>query len=493
MEKTFDITDFEASLKEHADDFTMMPSKRVWNGVYNRLHPGSKWPSITMGLLFMLALVGIGPMNNSTKNYNMDSQNPENTESINFGTGRDANKSRQPATQNTLPENSTVEKSGKTIGKIVPISSAMAGRTKVGDDSEAGNPLSAGTESATAPSWGDVRKITAPKNVSKPGVRISDEGSTLEKSVSKPLPVSTNVSGKMPENIPFAVAAFELSTEDLELLQILPSPTSDLTLPNDSSEISEAVTPPPVKKKRNKKVSWFYYIAPTVSSVYFTGKPMENHEPLSGLPSVIIYPDQVGNTMRVNARIGYKAGAEVKFTIAENWKLLTGAQLSYSGYNILSNKVHPSFAFLILQDEEGKAMPKKYMTFYGNGQGEDHVTLHNKSLQFSLPVGMEYSVWKKGTVEISVASTIEPIFVVKADAFILSSDGRNYISDPDLMRKSNVSGQLGTFISFNSSKLKWQIGPSVRYQLLSSYKNEYPVSEHLLDYGIRIGISRPGN
>ena len=66
MERRFDMSDFEQSLKDHADQFKMVPSKRVWNGIYNNLHPGSKWPSITIAILFLFTLITISRLNNST-------------------------------------------------------------------------------------------------------------------------------------------------------------------------------------------------------------------------------------------------------------------------------------------------------------------------------------------------------------------------------------------------------------------------------------------
>jgi hypothetical protein len=34
------------------------------------------------------------------------------------------------------------------------------------------------------------------------------------------------------------------------------------------------------------------------------------------------------------------------------------------------------------------------------------------------------------------------------------------------------------------------MGPQMRYQLLSSYKEDYPIREHLVDYGFKIGIQK---
>src|SRR5674476_293412 len=63
MERRFFMNDFEVSLKEHADQFKMIPSKRVWHGIYNDLQPGRRWPSVTMSLLLIFTLVVIGHLN----------------------------------------------------------------------------------------------------------------------------------------------------------------------------------------------------------------------------------------------------------------------------------------------------------------------------------------------------------------------------------------------------------------------------------------------
>ena len=78
MERRFSMNDFEHSLKEHADEFKMIPSKRVWHGIYNDMHPGRRWPSVTMSLLLIFTLVVIGHLNThngsktvNSKNYNL--------------------------------------------------------------------------------------------------------------------------------------------------------------------------------------------------------------------------------------------------------------------------------------------------------------------------------------------------------------------------------------------------------------------------------------
>src|SRR6185312_13883706 len=67
MERRFSMNDdFEESLKKHADDFKMIPSKKVWHGIYNDLHPGRRWPSVAMTFLLIFTLVVVGHLNTHT-------------------------------------------------------------------------------------------------------------------------------------------------------------------------------------------------------------------------------------------------------------------------------------------------------------------------------------------------------------------------------------------------------------------------------------------
>ncbi|HEY9342113.1 MAG TPA: hypothetical protein VIQ23_11060, partial [Hanamia sp.] len=244
-----------------------------------------------------------------------------------------------------------------------------------------------------------------------------------------------------------------------------------------------------IRKKKNGKVNWFYYVTPTITSVYFTGKAIQQ-TPAPNFSTIVVRPNQPGNNMIYNARLGFETGTEMIYTFTKNWSFITGAHVSYSGYNIISDQVHPTFASLVLRNNSGVTYSKSYITHYGNGQGQNQISLKNYNLQLSAPVGLQYVLWGNKNLQINLASTIEPSFVLKSNAYLLSSDGRNYVNDPDLMRKINLSGNFGSYVTFNSNKLKWRVGPSVRYQVLSTYQNIYPIKEHLIDYGIRIGISK---
>jgi hypothetical protein len=100
---------------------------------------------------------------------------------------------------------------------------------------------------------------------------------------------------------------------------------------------------------------------------------------------------------------------------------------------------------------------------------------------------------KSDNIKFGAAAAFLPSFTISSRGYLLSTDKRNYLTAPDLFRTWNMNTNFTTYVSFASSSFNWQIGPQVRYQLLSTYTNQYPVKEHLINYGIRIGISKNSN
>jgi hypothetical protein len=63
MDREFYTDNFEQLLREEVDKFTMKPTQRVWQGIYNDLHPGRRWPSIAISLLLVGSILLLGYFN----------------------------------------------------------------------------------------------------------------------------------------------------------------------------------------------------------------------------------------------------------------------------------------------------------------------------------------------------------------------------------------------------------------------------------------------
>jgi beta-glucosidase/6-phospho-beta-glucosidase/beta-galactosidase len=74
------------------------------------------------------------------------------------------------------------------------------------------------------------------------------------------------------------------------------------------------------------------------------------------------------------------------------------------------------------------------------------------------------------------------------NAYLISTNLKNYAKEPSLNRKWNINTSVEASINFKSGSFRWSIAPQYRYQLLSSFKNKYPIKENLYDMGLKFGV-----
>ncbi len=504
MERRFDMSDFEQSLKDHADQFKMIPSKRVWNGIYNNLHPGSKWPSITVAILFLITLVTIGNLNNFPSRFNTSANNDLNStkniskvENKNLPGSQFSNQNKRRANSSKInlssASNSTTQEKFTNKNSLVSHSvspNIPSGKSNPQTVAQLGLPATGITLNKAATGLqpkNNFNNINETVNEQSSGISILGQSNDQQANpeialLQQPdlfkndllIPVSYNIFSFPPDESLYATAISLKTTEE--------TTTDDAVLKQNTTLNAKKI-----HRKKNNKIEWVFYINPTISTVSFNKKTIQ---PSAGVSSIVVLSGQPSFKLIHNKRIGMETGAEMSLKLFKRFKFITGFNLNYSGYTNVSNLVHPTFATLTLNDNHGVSYSKNYITHYGNGQSQDHILLPNYNLEASIPVGIQYNLWGNNKIKIDIASLLEPSILLKKDAYMISSDGRYYVNDPSLVRKANLEANFGTYITLTGKKIKWHLGPDVRYQLLSTYKNIYPTKEHLIDYGIRIGISR---
>jgi hypothetical protein len=93
-----------------------------------------------------------------------------------------------------------------------------------------------------------------------------------------------------------------------------------------------------------------------------------------------------------------------------------------------------------------------------------------------------------GKTEIGIGGTIQPTYILGNRTYLLTTDYKNYVQAPSLIRRWNMSTSLEAYAGVSSGKIDWKVGPQIRYQLFSSFRSAYPVKEHLFDFGLKVGI-----
>ncbi|HSN07444.1 MAG TPA: hypothetical protein VLS85_00330 [Hanamia sp.] len=509
MERRFDMSDFEQSLKDHADQFKMIPSKRVWNGIYNNLHPGSKWPSITVAIVFLITLVTIGNLNDSTTHYNISAnrylKSPKNSNILQaeyqkqagneFG-GQNESKINSPEIdlKNTanIAAGEKVTSQRKRTSVTHSISANISAeksnfQTQPKINLRANN-ISVNREVPDLQPENTSTNNNATVNQQKSGISVLEELTNIQ-TLPQLAFAQQPESFKNDLSIPVSYQIFSLPpSESLHLTSIyLNNTESVITDQNIVENQNTSIAINKLHKKKNNRIEWTFYVNPTISTVSFNKKTIQ---PSGNASSIVVLSNQPSFKLVHSSRFGFETGAEMGIKIAKKFKFITGFNLSYSGYNNVSNLVHPTFATLTLNDNKGGTYSKDYITHYGNGQSQDHINLVNYSIEASIPLGVQYNIWGNEKIKVDIASLLEPSVVLRDNAYLISSDGRYYVNDPLLVRRTNLEGHFGSYITFIGKKIKWHLGPDFRYQLFSTYKNIYPTKEHLINYGIRIGISK---
>jgi hypothetical protein len=189
--------------------------------------------------------------------------------------------------------------------------------------------------------------------------------------------------------------------------------------------------------------------------------------------------------------LGFELGSYLLYNVNHRLSLKGGLQFNYSRYEIQAYSSATERATIALNSINGLSSSSiSNYTQIRNFGGYAVQTIQNQYLQLSLPIGIEMNILGNNKLQLGVAGTVQPTYLLNPNTYLISSDYKNYTKEPSLVRRWNVNTSAETFVSYKAAGLKWQVGPQIRYQLLSSYTNKYPIKEYLIEYGVKIGVTK---
>jgi hypothetical protein len=446
--------DFEKLLKEKADQYKMYPSDKVWNGVNSSMH--TKRRRFVAGMTFLiggfLILAGIQLI------YPSQHANPN-------GGAAKSNGSAKPAPADDL------------------LSSApngfVASSKNVSNDPHISDP---GLNTNTP--------FTLSALVSS-----GTESGILELPESQPEKIQTTAHVNAIQPADLALAGKPGAA--LDAVPALNEP-DQVTVYNPvinvvSAELSPEKPITHLTHTRNDRFSWEIYITPTLNTHYMTGLNAQTmRQSLQNAPIMVVRFANVNGYVDNTPAMGYNLGGNILYRISKNISLKAGLEFSYSRYYIKAYNSSPSQSSATLSPYLGYIPDSLLNNNSGNGLNSDksQQRYQNKYYQLSLPVGVEMKVAGNGKFELHLGATIQPSYLLNTDSYVLSEDYNTYTKNPPVFRRWNLNAGAEAFISYGIGKIRWEIGPQVRYQIFSTYKNSYPFNENMLNYGIRVGFSK---
>ena len=481
MEESNYRNEFELFLKESADEFKMVPSRKVWYSLYNNLHPDRKWPSMAVCLLILTAVLYLGIANNnslsnaakkiSSENFSnrLNEKNIDNK--ITFSSKDYINSTNKKQHKFSLTSNFTNNPaltenavSNNTEVEIIP---EVTTNLSVLNTDE--NIITVKTTNSL--NFADVKNDAAYSYQKKAGVArdfiIDDknENTIIENSDVSIAANTKIISAKLSEN--------ETLLQKNNLLNIEKSWKEDYAFRNK-----------PAINKFKQNSTFFYYIAPSFGYRTFS-KPAENINAASTSSFTAATTNNNATVLFDKPALNLEAGAMLQYSISKKLRLKGGVQANYNNYiSSVTALGHPSQTSLTLNNNSNNIRSSNYSTKAGNDR------INKTTMQITLPLGADFKIASNGKLNWYAGGSIQPTYIIGGNAFVLSSDEKYYISENALLRKMNLNTSIETFISFKSSNgVILNVGPQFRYQLLSTYKKEYGYSEKAYNLGVKVGIT----
>lgn len=519
MENEFYTDEFEQLIKEKADQFRMYPSKRVWHSIYNNLHPSRRWPSVVMSLLLITSLMLIGHLNTSdntitrqinpaaftevpggitqAQNTNAKKQNQAYIKTPHQSPDRYHNAFEDVLTDETDFSAYTVVKNNRPNYYYTATNAA---EVKITTDKTLaennGKDLiqSMDTYIKSNQIFADI-VVTHKKN--KPGTsrtttkntnrdELSDadpEAGMNMASTTQPAPVKPVTTNTNKTDIG------NLTEGDKKINPEIITVNDQHALTNEEKAWIEnfALQNKPAGSKWKGRLAYQFYATPAV-----------NYRKLSTNSKGSVTPfanSDINNSISQKPGFGFEAGGGLTYSYAKNLLLKAGIQFNYTNYNIDADQTnHPILTTILLNDPytgySYSAARTSTTSNAFNAAALQPITLHNRTYQVSLPVGLAYKLSSQNNVEWFAGASVQPTYVFGGKAHLISSDLKSYVSDPSTIRPWNLNLGFETYMNFKLGGYSLQVGPQVRYQIFSTYRKDVALIEKPYAVGLKLGLTK---
>ncbi len=483
MEDNFDQNDFEEFLKEQVRNHRIYPTDTVWRDINKKLHGDKKWPALTIAAFTLLSatiaicvhftpqpdIFSIKSANNDPKNTTL-LHSQKNIDLNNFTSASPLYKEKYVSDEkdkNQLSQTATVSSDIASVNSSNRIISTAEREAKVIALQPINNTIE---ESPIGPEITDnASKLSTTKeaveNTENPALRIIHPKIITSKEID-PLKSQHTVKEYEDKNM----------ADDF-----LKDHKNDISLYTASKY-----------KTLKHKFSFQIYLAPSISYRKLLEDRSVLKEGSNTGPVGLNYVADVNNVVRHKPGNGLEAGVSIMYNLTDNFRIKSGFQFNVRQYSIEAYRSNTELSSIALIGNN-RIDTVNTLAIYRNRNGYYSAELVNRYYQLAIPIGVEWEIIGNKRIQLNVAGSIQPTYLINRNAYILSTNFKNYSENPGIVRSFNINSNIETFISFKAGYFKWQVGPQLRYQPYSTFISRYPIKEHLLDYGIKIGLSKTFN
>ena len=467
MERQFHNEDFEKFLKDNANQYRMYPSDKVWKGIYSALHTRQRWYAISALILLLTsgALLTFFTLNNNREKALVIGTEIKTLQAI---PGVD-NKINQDVTGNSplVTVNNTRQKSTSVLNQLQV--------AEPGDPNVEEHYIALQDKSFISDDLNFPQRILP--NVVATENNLADymEKYRIEK-LSK-TQYNKQETTIIPEEINPAISLSDKIVIDKKAVS---------KINQDVMALASNNTPLKTARKDSRLTSQLYF-TPTISYRKLSeNKSYTNSASGQNQPFNYNYFVDINKKVKHKPAMGVEMGLDNRYAINNIISAKAGLQFNLSRYDI-GAYFHPTEVATIALNSGNGGDSIIALSNYRNSNSYSPNWLENFYFQVSLPIGAEIILFGNNKAQWGIAGTIQPTYNLGERAYLITSDYKNYVKVPRLMRTWNLNTGVETFVSYSTGRIKWQVGPQVRYQHLSSFESDYPVKENLFNIGLKVG------
>lgn len=473
---------FEQFLQDEVKTHRMYPSDQVWNAIRTEIHGKQSWPALTIISLCIISALTVSTFLNRRPNSNGYPQLPATAVENRV---RDISKE---TIQVTPDEKNTYYLKSIAPEQFTMETMAVLQQHSILQQSEKMEPVT-----VTPTSLPSETMVTVFEPLMKP-VKLEIQNSESATNYTN-APVTS-------ESILYETATpandEETSTSATALNQLAESKGNRQQSADEFFKDFQFVGNTPIQHK-SSRIGFQVYATPSISFRQLTDAKLKeivqstaaNSSNGANLPLTGNVNAGVNEVVRHRPALGLEIGFAVLYQLSNRFQLTTGLQLNLRRYDIETFETRTrDLASLSLVNTRGVETIQFYSP-YNNNTGFRSTTLHNDLYQIAAPVGIQWKMLNGKKWGVTAVASVQPTYTIQANTWLISSDYKHYTNGNDLLRKWNVNTGAGIQLNYQSRSAIISVGPQVRYQHLPTYSNLYPVKENLIDYGIRLSITRP--
>jgi hypothetical protein len=200
-------------------------------------------------------------------------------------------------------------------------------------------------------------------------------------------------------------------------------------------------------KTLRNKFGFQIYVAPSVSYRKLTEDRSMLKEGTNTGPVGLNYVADVNNVVRHKPGNGIEAGVSILYNLTNKFRFKSGLQFNVRQYSIEAYRSSTELASIALIGDHGIDTINT-VAVYRNNNGYSSAELVNRYYQLAIPVGVEWEIIGNKRIQLNVAGSIQPTYLINHNAYILSTNFKNYSENPEMVRSFNINSNIETFISF---------------------------------------------